>query len=475
MRAPLTRGHRCFSMNDVNHESVARKSWKHERFGEASTMISLALSREAYLEGRLDSATELARRQVVLAAEDRNPLLEAEARLLAAQCLVARGRVTPAMTESRRALHLFESAQSRDGEFRSLVALSYAATNLAANELSLMAADHASQIAATSRQVAQEAVAHHYMGIAMFWAAGQGETADRHLRSALEMSRLGPNADADLYPILNLAAAEIVSTLYGRALNGVVPDPAPLASILKMLGSRDLARAAPFYSSTAHSDGQAITALLRAFEAIWRGELRAARELLDFFAARLHSASVSIDWLRPYLPLAVHELAVARRDWKTAVLESEQSVTGAMRMENVALARLARTLQLRDLEAMGRTDDALRGWRALYRESQQRLTVPGQGLRMTVKTVADDTPVRKADPLSGSIERWQRKYSLTWAETDVLRSLCRGDQPAAIAEARQTRIGTVRTQMRLLFDKTGFHSQRALLAAVMNDSIDDVH
>lgn len=58
------------------------------------------------------------------------------------------------------------------------------------------------------------------------------------------------------------------------------------------------------------------------------------------------------------------------------------------------------------------------------------------------------------------------RFGLTVAETEVLALLLDGYSPQSIAERRHASTATVRTQLGSIYDKTGWRSQRALLAGL---------
>jgi DNA-binding CsgD family transcriptional regulator len=65
-----------------------------------------------------------------------------------------------------------------------------------------------------------------------------------------------------------------------------------------------------------------------------------------------------------------------------------------------------------------------------------------------------------------SVQGFARTQGLTPAETEVLKALCRGDQPATIAHRHGVAISTVRTQIGSIRAKTGAANIRALVRQV---------
>ena len=77
------------------------------------------------------------------------------------------------------------------------------------------------------------------------------------------------------------------------------------------------------------------------------------------------------------------------------------------------------------------------------------------------------SPVVEPSPLHRTFAQWASAYGLTRTELAVLELLSRGLSPAAIALERKTTLGTVRSQLKAIFDKTGFRSQQAVRVALL--------
>jgi len=141
-------------------------------------------------------------------------------------------------------------------------------------------------------------------------------------------------------------------------------------------------------------------------------------------------------------------------------------VNSAGRIQNQQLVWLGSALKLRALEAMGLSNDAARGWRALIRRDmvqrqQRRFSGAMAGTRVDDGKLADVHAVRHL-----KLADWERRYGLTHAEGAVLDLLGQGLSTGRIALMRGTSVGTVRAQLKALFDKTGLRSQQALIAAL---------
>jgi DNA-binding CsgD family transcriptional regulator len=115
---------------------------------------------------------------------------------------------------------------------------------------------------------------------------------------------------------------------------------------------------------------------------------------------------------------------------------------------------------------------------ASQRGLRRLLTVGEKPARCTVAVV----PLPKSDPTGSrtvllllakrqmcealSVDGFARSHGLTLAETQVLKGLCDGLQPQAIATRQGVALSTVRTQIGSIRAKTGTESIRALVALV---------
>jgi DNA-binding CsgD family transcriptional regulator len=73
---------------------------------------------------------------------------------------------------------------------------------------------------------------------------------------------------------------------------------------------------------------------------------------------------------------------------------------------------------------------------------------------------------------------WQalaRRWRLTPAEARLLAALAAGQDVAGYAGANAIGVGTVRTHLKQIFEKTGHHSQVELVRAVLSDPLMRIH
>ncbi len=70
-------------------------------------------------------------------------------------------------------------------------------------------------------------------------------------------------------------------------------------------------------------------------------------------------------------------------------------------------------------------------------------------------------------PAEAQRPRLMRLYGLTAAEVEVALAIARGDTATAIAERREVRISTVRSQLAAILAKTGAARQTELVALVL--------
>ena len=66
-----------------------------------------------------------------------------------------------------------------------------------------------------------------------------------------------------------------------------------------------------------------------------------------------------------------------------------------------------------------------------------------------------------------SVESLASQLALTRAEAEVVRGLCQGLSPEAIAASRSVSVTTVRTQLQRAMSKTGVRSLAALVARAL--------
>ncbi len=111
-------------------------------------------------------------------------------------------------------------------------------------------------------------------------------------------------------------------------------------------------------------------------------------------------------------------------------------------------------------------------WRLHRVDHAAESGTPVRPVRSGVKESALQRETRSSDshPVRRTFAQWQVKYGLTPSELDVLDFLSQGMTPAVIAKERSTSLGTVRTQLKSIFDKTGLRSQQAILAALLKGS-----
>lgn len=82
-------------------------------------------------------------------------------------------------------------------------------------------------------------------------------------------------------------------------------------------------------------------------------------------------------------------------------------------------------------------------------------------------TVLATVQLRPAADAAANASALARRFGFTTAESDVLRELCVGATAIEIAEHRQVRLSTVRTQIRRLLDKSGSRRQADLVRLVL--------
>jgi DNA-binding CsgD family transcriptional regulator len=83
-----------------------------------------------------------------------------------------------------------------------------------------------------------------------------------------------------------------------------------------------------------------------------------------------------------------------------------------------------------------------------------------------------------ADPQTGTITPWRvlaRRWSLTPAEARLLSALAAGQDIASYAAAAVIGVGTARTHLKQIFEKTGYRRQVDLVRAVLSDPLMRLH
>ena len=442
-------------------------------------MNTLAQSAEAYTEGRIATASAIAQECLLHAQLHGDRRLEAQSLWQMAQVHMVCGEIESALSEGQNALLLFEALADREGETRSLITVAYAATQLRDNGLALASAGRAQRLSEGLGSPVLQAAANNYLGVALFWD-GDSDASDASLRVAMELARRGAGRSAQVRPMVNRATGALVNLTFDRVFNDLQPDPSRLGPLVDELSGCDLTGAMPFLSAGMQVDCEAISAWPHIFAACWREDVAFARECLDLCASRAASGRLALRWIVPYVAWARHEFACATRDWPEAVRLADDVVNSATRIQNQQMVWLGSVLKLRTLETMGLTNEAARGWRVLIqRDMAQRRRRRANGawpLQLQHRVVrngqsaAPPSPWADRSAAQGARHRrlaeWETRYGLTRAEAAVLDLLGQGLPPARIAEMRHTSVGTVRTQLKSLFDKTGLRSQQALIAAL---------
>lgn len=100
-----------------------------------------------------------------------------------------------------------------------------------------------------------------------------------------------------------------------------------------------------------------------------------------------------------------------------------------------------------------------------------RLRDDGRLTMVTLSLQSDDTVVLKTTDFhwpEGFSSVLSQTFSFTDAETQVVRSLIKGLNPADVAEIRDCKITTIRTQIRSIYNKTNVQSQTELASMVQN-------
>jgi len=428
-------------------------------------METLAHAEEAYADGRMSVAREIAQAVHVQAQRQGDHVMQGRALWQLAQVNMVCGQVETALGEGQQALLLFESLGDREGEARSLISVAYAAAQLRDNGLALASAQRALKLSEAMGNPVLQAAANNYLGVALFWD-GDARSADERLCKAMELVARTAGRQAQVRPMVNRATGELVRLTFERVFNDAQPDPVRLLPLVEDLSACDLAGVMPFLSAGLQIDCEAVAAWPHFFAACWRGDMVLARECLDLCVSRAASGRLGLRWIVPYVAWARHELAYATEEWSEAATLADDIVNSAGRIQNQQLVWLGSALKLRALEAMGLSNDAARGWRALIRRDmgqrqQRRFSGAMGGTRADDGKLADVHAARHL-----KLVDWECRYGLTHAEGAVLDLLGQGLSTGRIALMRGTSVGTVRAQLKALFDKTGLRSQQALIAAL---------
>ncbi|WP_157271434.1 helix-turn-helix transcriptional regulator [Azohydromonas aeria] len=263
-----------------------------------------------------------------------------------------------------------------------------------------------------------------------------------------------------LRPAFNAAVCRIRKRLLDRGVTGRVEEDG-LQRLDDGLSASTIRLVMPAPTDCV-LDGEAAIAWLQCFEALGRGDLRWARECLQVCSANLQaSPSVAVRFMRPYVRVAACELALMQGAWVQAAKSADDALAAALQAENQQVAWLAQLLRLRALEADGRIEDALRGWKALYAQDMMRSSALPCGPAVPWRMPAIGA--------SGAGKLATASLGLTPAELAVLRLLCQGHTAPRIAALRGTSPGTVRIQLKALFSKTATGSQQELIARFASD------
>lgn len=441
-------------------------------------MNPLQHAAEAYAEGNIAASRAIASTCLSRAEAKGDQHLEAHARWQLAQAAMVCGNATSALAEAERASQLFDSLKDEANETRALITVAYAATQLRDNGLALESGTRALRLSKRLRRPELEAAANNYLGVALFWE-DDAAAADRHLRAAVDLARRIPGGNAHVRPMVNRAAGALVHLVHQRILHEAPPDASVLAPLVDELSSGcDLSSVMPFLSGGFQLDCEAIAAWLSFFGACWGDKPAQARDYLALCSSRAESGRLALRWIVPYVDWARHEYARATGRWDEAARSADQMVASARHVQNGQLVWLGSALKVGTLEALGRHAEALRAWRSLNgSDMEQRRTLRSRSewlLQLRHPDAESGTPsasaVRRLPFADARMERqrklaaWQKRFGLTPAEVEVLDLLLDGMSPEDIANKRGTEVSTARSQLKSLFSKTDFHSQRELVA-----------
>jgi hypothetical protein len=233
-------------------------------------MDTLAHFSEAFAEGNIAAASKISTTSLEHAIINHDHRLEAEARWHLSRVLVVSGDLQASLTESKRALELFEVCDDHAGQVRSLISISYAAGHLRHGSLSLAAGASAERLSRECCEPLLRLMALSYLGQSLFWSGNAAAANDAFSVAVTLASGIGP--DAELHPLLNRATGEAIRLVTEQVIDRTAPNPAQLESWIDDIRARNMAVQLPFFSLNSKSDIQAAIAVMRGFAACWRGD-----------------------------------------------------------------------------------------------------------------------------------------------------------------------------------------------------------